>query len=142
MTPEEALEEGETKQPKTVAAAVWQVALADLSLSLDNVLTVAGAAKNHLEIRVVGLIISIVMMAFAANFIAIKNWISSNSDTRHHTCTLLTSNGARSSGRARPQPAGASPESHTQQSSGAHADHSGVRRLTGFRVSATAPRRG
>jgi YjbE family integral membrane protein len=70
VTPEEALEEGETKQPKTVAAAVWQVALADLSMSLDNVLAVAGAAKDHLEILVVGLVISIVMMAFAANFIA------------------------------------------------------------------------
>jgi YjbE family integral membrane protein len=70
VTPEEALEEGETKQPKTVAAAVWQVALADLSMSLDNVLAVAGAAKDHLEILVVGLVISIIMMALAANFIA------------------------------------------------------------------------
>lgn len=70
VAPEEALEEGETKQPKTVVAAVWQVALADLSMSLDNVLAVAGAAKDHLGILVVGLMISIVMMAFAANFIA------------------------------------------------------------------------
>lgn len=70
VTPEEALEEGETKQPKTVAAAVWQVALADLSMSLDNVLAVAGAAKDHLEILVVGLMISVAMMAFAANIIA------------------------------------------------------------------------
>ena len=70
VAPEEALAEGETKQPKTVVAAVWQVALADLSMSLDNVLAVAGAAKDHLEILVVGLVISIVMMAFAANFIA------------------------------------------------------------------------
>ncbi|MCO5762725.1 MAG: TerC family protein [Gammaproteobacteria bacterium] len=70
VAPEEALEEGERKQPKTVVAAVWQVALADLSMSLDNVLAVAGAAKDHLEVLVVGLVISIVMMAFAANFIA------------------------------------------------------------------------
>ena len=70
VAPEEALAEGETKQPKTVVAAVWQVALADLSMSLDNVLAVAGAAKDHLGILVVGLMISIVMMAFAANFIA------------------------------------------------------------------------
>lgn len=70
VSPEEALQEGETKQPKTVAAAVWQVALADMSMSLDNVLAVAGAAKDHLVILVVGLMVSIAMMAFAANFIA------------------------------------------------------------------------
>lgn len=70
VSPEEALQEGEAKQPKTVAAAVWQVALADMSMSLDNVLAVAGAAKDHLLILVVGLVISIAMMAFAANFIA------------------------------------------------------------------------
>ncbi len=71
VTPEEALEQGEkTKQPKTVAAAVWQVAMADLSMSLDNVLAVAGAAKDHPGILVAGLVISIIMMAFAANLIA------------------------------------------------------------------------
>lgn len=70
VTPEEALEGGETHQPKAVAAAVWQVALADLSMSLDNVLAVAGAAKDHMGILVVGLVISIILMAFAANLIA------------------------------------------------------------------------
>jgi len=64
VTPEQA------ERPKTVAAAVWQVAMADLSMSLDNVLAVAGAAKDHLEILVAGLVISIVMMALAANLIA------------------------------------------------------------------------
>ncbi|MBF0310097.1 MAG: TerC family protein [Magnetococcales bacterium] len=55
---------------KTVMAAVWQVAMADLSMSLDNVLAVAGAAKDHLGILVLGLLFSVVMMAFAANYIA------------------------------------------------------------------------
>jgi YjbE family integral membrane protein len=70
VTPEEAEEGVSTERPKTVAAAVWQVAMADLSMSLDNVLAVAGAAKDHLEILVAGLVISIVMMALAANLIA------------------------------------------------------------------------
>lgn len=55
---------------KTTASAVWQVALADLSMSLDNVLAVAGAAKDHPGILVAGLILAVVMMAFAANYIA------------------------------------------------------------------------
>jgi YjbE family integral membrane protein len=70
VSPEEAMEAGASKQPKTVAAAVWQVALADLSMSLDNVLAVAGVAKDHLGILVAGLVISIIMMAFAASLIA------------------------------------------------------------------------
>lgn len=70
VTPEEALEKKASQHPKTVAAAVWQVAMADLSMSLDNVLAVAGAAKDHLGMLVAGLVISIIMMAFAANLIA------------------------------------------------------------------------
>ena len=70
VTPEEAEEGARTGRPKTVTAAVWQVAMADLSMSLDNVLAVAGAAKDHLEVLVAGLVISIVMMALAANLIA------------------------------------------------------------------------
>jgi YjbE family integral membrane protein len=70
VTPEEALAATVARRPKTVTAAVWQVAMADLSMSLDNVLAVAGAAKDHLGILVAGLVISIVMMAVAANYIA------------------------------------------------------------------------
>jgi YjbE family integral membrane protein len=51
-------------------AAVMQIIVADLSMSLDNVLAVAGAAKNDLAILVVGLALSILLMAVAANFIA------------------------------------------------------------------------
>ncbi|MBF0108331.1 MAG: YjbE family putative metal transport protein [Magnetococcales bacterium] len=63
----EAMSKGEKK---SVAGAVWQVAMADLSMSLDNVLAVAGAAKDHPGILIAGLVIAIIMMAFAANYIA------------------------------------------------------------------------
>jgi len=51
-------------------AAVVQIIVADLSMSLDNVLAVAGAAKNNLAILIIGLALSILLMAVAANFIA------------------------------------------------------------------------
>lgn len=55
---------------KSFAAAAWSVALADVSMSLDNVLAVAGAAREHPEIMVVGLLLSVALMGVAANFIA------------------------------------------------------------------------
>ena len=55
---------------KSFASAAWGVALADVSMSLDNVLAVAGAAKDHPQILVFGLILSVVLMGVAANFIA------------------------------------------------------------------------
>ena len=55
---------------KSFASAAWGVALADVSMSLDNVLAVAGAAKDHPHILVFGLILSVVLMGIAANFIA------------------------------------------------------------------------
>ena len=57
-------------QPMQFRAAVTQIILADLSMSLDNVLAVAGAAKDHWEVLVIGLGLSILLMAVAANFIA------------------------------------------------------------------------
>lgn len=56
--------------PKSFAAAAWSVALADVSMSLDNVLAVAGAAREHPGILVVGLLLSVALMGLAANFIA------------------------------------------------------------------------
>ena len=47
-----------------------QVAIADVSMSLDNVLAVAGAAREHPYIMVFGLVFSIALMAVAANYIA------------------------------------------------------------------------
>ena len=55
---------------KSFAAAVWGVAIADVSMSLDNVLAVAGAAMDHPWILVFGLILSVILMGIAANFIA------------------------------------------------------------------------
>lgn len=55
---------------KTFASAAWGVALADVSMSLDNVLAVAGAAKDHPWVLVFGLVLSVLLMGLAANFIA------------------------------------------------------------------------
>jgi YjbE family integral membrane protein len=55
---------------KSFATAVWGVALADVSMSLDNVLAVAGAAREHPNILVFGLILSVILMGVASNVIA------------------------------------------------------------------------
>ena len=53
--------------------AIWTILLADFTMSLDNVLGVAGAAGNHYHLLIFGLILSIVLMAVAANLIS--SWI-------------------------------------------------------------------
>ena len=53
--------------------AIWTILLADFTMSLDNVLGVAGAAWYHYKLLVFGLVLSIVLMAFAATLIS--NWI-------------------------------------------------------------------
>jgi YjbE family integral membrane protein len=53
--------------------AIWTVLLADFTMSLDNVLGVAGAAGNHYHLLIFGLILSIILMAVAANLIS--SWI-------------------------------------------------------------------
>lgn len=55
---------------KSFAAAVWAVAVADVSMSLDNVLAVAGAARDHPGILIVGLVFAVILMGVAANLIA------------------------------------------------------------------------
>ncbi len=55
---------------KTLQQAMWQIIIADLSMSLDNVLAVAGAAHGHLLILVTGLTVSVVLMGAAATAIA------------------------------------------------------------------------
>lgn len=55
---------------KTLGQAIWQITLADVSMSLDNVLAVAGAAREHPMILVFGLGLSIALMGLAASFIA------------------------------------------------------------------------
>ena len=53
--------------------AIWTILLADFTMSLDNVLGVAGAAGDHYGLLIFGLVLSIVLMAFAATLIS--NWI-------------------------------------------------------------------
>jgi YjbE family integral membrane protein len=55
---------------KTYAQAIWQIIVADVSMSLDNVLAVAGAARDYPYILVFGLALSIALMGIAASFIA------------------------------------------------------------------------
>lgn len=57
-------------QVKSFAQAAWAVAVADVSMSLDNVLAVAGAARNHPGILIIGLILSVALMGVAANVLA------------------------------------------------------------------------
>jgi YjbE family integral membrane protein len=56
--------------PRSFAAAAWAVAIADVSMSLDNVLAVAGAAREHPGILIIGLLFAVAMMGVAANLIA------------------------------------------------------------------------
>lgn len=50
--------------------AIFQILIADVSMSLDNVLAVAGAARDHLDVLVIGLLLSVGLMGAAANIIA------------------------------------------------------------------------
>mgnify|MGYP003348590023 FL=1 len=50
--------------------AIFQILVADVSMSLDNVLAVAGAAREHLDVLVIGLLLSVGLMGAAANVIA------------------------------------------------------------------------
>jgi YjbE family integral membrane protein len=55
---------------KTLGQAIWQITIADVSMSLDNVLAVAGASREHPVILIFGLGLSIVLMGLVASFIA------------------------------------------------------------------------
>lgn len=55
---------------KKLSEAIWQIVIADVSMSLDNVLAVAGAARDHTWILVFGLGLSVVLMGVAASWIA------------------------------------------------------------------------
>ncbi|MFL1461519.1 TerC family protein [Roseococcus sp. DSY-14] len=67
----DAVAEAESAAPrKTMRQAITQILIADISMSLDNVLAVAGAAKDHPYVLIAGLAISVVLMGVAATFIA------------------------------------------------------------------------
>jgi YjbE family integral membrane protein len=61
---------GEGAPRKTFAQAAWQIVIADVSMSLDNVLAVAGAALDHPYVLIFGLVLSVALMGVAATFIA------------------------------------------------------------------------
>jgi YjbE family integral membrane protein len=66
---------GHADTPKVDAAtsvrrAILQILVADLSMSLDNVLAVAGAARDHIDVLIIGLLMSVALMGAAANYIA------------------------------------------------------------------------
>ncbi len=60
----------EDKPRKTIFQATSQIIAADVSMSLDNVLAVAGAARDHPVVLIFGLVLSVAMMGVAASFIA------------------------------------------------------------------------
>ena len=66
---DENAEEGEVKE-KSIGQALWQIIVADVSMSLDNVLAVAAVARNDVVMLVVGLSISIVLMGLLGGFLA------------------------------------------------------------------------
>ena len=66
----EADEKAQKGPPKTMRMAMINIIVADATMSLDNVLAVAGAARDHLEMLIFGLVLSIALMALTANFIA------------------------------------------------------------------------
>lgn len=61
---------GAPKNPMSFGAAVWNIILADVTMSLDNVLAVAGAAKGSPAVLIIGLAVAVVLMAVASNYIA------------------------------------------------------------------------
>ena len=61
---------GEQERPKAIRSAIIQIVVADVSMSLDNVLAVAGIARDHTWVLVVGLALSVAFMGLAATWIA------------------------------------------------------------------------
>ena len=62
--------QGSVDHKGSLGRAVFQIVLADISMSLDNVLAVAGAARQHLDVLVIGLLLSVALMGAAAEMIA------------------------------------------------------------------------
>ena len=61
---------GSAVSSMSFGAAIWQIIVADVSMSLDNVLAVAGAAKGSNAVLIIGLTVAIIMMAVASHYIA------------------------------------------------------------------------
>jgi YjbE family integral membrane protein len=63
-------EHANVRPAKSFVGAAWAVAVADVSMSLDNVLAVAGAARDHPGIMIIGLLLAVALMGVAANLLA------------------------------------------------------------------------
>ena len=63
-------ERGGEHREKTLMQALWQIIVADVSMSLDNVLSVAAVARNNLPMLVIGLLVSIVLMGLLGGALA------------------------------------------------------------------------
>ena len=98
---------------KTLGQAIWQITIADVSMSLDNVLAVAGAAREHPTILVFGLALSIALMGFAANFIARllqkHRWVAYVGLSDHPLCSPRHVLPRRAGGLATPRQRSLSP---------------------------------
>ena len=70
LAPEPGTGEGAPAPPKRMRDAIVQIVVADVSMSLDNVLAVAGIARDHTWVLVVGLVLSVAFMGLAAAWIA------------------------------------------------------------------------
>ena len=70
--PEDGTDAGATQRepPKSLRNAIVQIVIADVSMSLDNVLAVAGVARDYTWVLVVGLVLSVAFMGLAATWIA------------------------------------------------------------------------
>lgn len=69
---EEAEAGGANHVARTLKSAVWLILMADVSMSLDNVLAVSGASRENVLVLGIGLVFSIILMAIASNYIASK----------------------------------------------------------------------
>ena len=58
------------KQASTLLQAMWLILVADVTMSLDNILAIAGASKGHIELVVFGLALSIPFVVFASNWLS------------------------------------------------------------------------
>lgn len=58
------------KSEGRLRAAIWRIIVADISMSLDNVLAVAGAAREHPAVLAIGLLVSVALMGIAASLVA------------------------------------------------------------------------
>jgi YjbE family integral membrane protein len=69
---EDGNEGGSKHAARTLKSAVWLILIADVSMSLDNVLAVSGASRENFLVLGIGLVFSIILMAIASNYIASK----------------------------------------------------------------------